>query len=84
VAVGEVIQPGDGKGPAMRRRWGRASGRRERERGMGRGQPLDGAREAGRRERGDGKGRAVVSLKMIAWLREWGGSREGRRRGRGR
>jgi hypothetical protein len=32
VAVGEVIQPGDGKGPAMRRRWGRASGRRERER----------------------------------------------------
>jgi hypothetical protein len=31
-AVGEVIQPGDGKGPAVRRRWGRASGRGERER----------------------------------------------------
>jgi hypothetical protein len=32
MAVGEVIQPGDGKGPAVRRRWGRASGRGERER----------------------------------------------------
>jgi hypothetical protein len=40
-----------GEGPIVRRRWGRASGRRERERCMGRGQPLDGAREAKRRER---------------------------------
>jgi hypothetical protein len=63
-----------GEGPIVRRRWGRASGRRERERErcMGRGQPLDGAREAERRERGDGKGRVVISLKMTAWLWEWG------------
>jgi hypothetical protein len=36
------------------------------------------------RERGDRKGRATVSLKTIAWLREWGGSWEGRQWGRGR
>jgi hypothetical protein len=28
---------------------------------------------------GGEQGRAIVSLKMTAWLREWGGCREGRR-----